>query len=46
MTIFQELHKKAALHDQAAYLLRMDAARHEAEARRLRTDAEKEDATP
>lgn len=39
MTEYEELNRKALLHDQAAVLLRQDADRHEAEAKRPREKA-------
>jgi len=39
MTLKEELHRKALLHDQAATLFRQEADRHESEAKRLREEA-------
>ena len=39
MTLHEELHRKALLQDQAAFLLRAEAERRESEAKQLREEA-------
>ena len=41
MKFFEELNRKALLHDQASELLKVDAERHESEAKQLRKEAAK-----